>query len=144
MWGRLLAPGLCALAALTLPGRDAVAAELPPAAKAIVSALKLDPALLAGMDEEAALPAGWREKARQEGPLQVIGSWDPAQFEKMTKPFHERYPDVRINYAFGPGQGDPRSEAVNVPARGTWSSPSDITVISTLSVSSGTRLSSSM
>src|SRR5436190_5728947 len=101
MWGRLLAPWLCALAALTLPGRAVVAAELPSATKAIVSALKLDPGLLAGMDDEAALPPGWREKARQEGALQIIGSWDPAQFEKMTKPFHERYPEVRINYVRG-------------------------------------------
>src|SRR5262249_52452959 len=101
MRARLLAPSLGALAALTLSVQGGVAAELPASTKAVLSALKLDPALLANADEEAALPSGWREKARQEGPLNIIGSWDVAQFEKMTRPFRERYPDVQINYVRG-------------------------------------------
>lgn len=79
----------------------ASAQELPKATQAMLAHIKLDPAVMKGLDAELAVPPAWIEGARKEGSVKVLGSWDPGQFNVMVAPFKERYPWLRIDYARG-------------------------------------------
>jgi iron(III) transport system substrate-binding protein len=77
----------------------AASADLPKATQDILKELKLDPAILKGLDEELKVPAGWIDKAKKEKDLIILSSWDQNQFVKMTGAFRTRYPFVNIRYA---------------------------------------------
>lgn len=79
----------------------ALADTLPAETKAILTSLKMGEDVLAGMDEEAKVPADWIAKAKAEGTVNIIGSWDPPQFQKLAAPFRARYPDVKVSYVRG-------------------------------------------
>ncbi len=72
--------------------------DLPRATGAILKALKLDPRILAGSEQEYRVPAAWLDGAKKAGPLKVIGTWDAAQYRRYIAPFLERYPGVKVNY----------------------------------------------
>jgi iron(III) transport system substrate-binding protein len=92
---------ICALSfAAGLPAAHA-AEPLPAETKAILQALKLGEDVVAGMDEEARVPPDWLAKAKAEGAVNIIGSWDPPQFQKLAAPFRARYPDVKVSYVRG-------------------------------------------
>jgi ABC-type Fe3+ transport system substrate-binding protein len=76
-------------------------ADMPPAAKELVDALKLGPELTSGWEAEQRVPQAWIEGARKEGKLRINGSWEPKVFQAMTRPFFERYPFIKPNYARG-------------------------------------------
>jgi iron(III) transport system substrate-binding protein len=80
---------------------SAVADELPKATQKILSDMKLDPALLDGVEDELKMPAEWIEGAQREKTLRVAGTWDPGQFDVFIRPFRERYPYIAIRYARG-------------------------------------------
>ncbi|MFM2130016.1 MAG: hypothetical protein RL477_1562 [Pseudomonadota bacterium] len=88
-----------ALAAFSAPA--GAADRLPAETLAILKSLKLGPDVLAGMDEEAKVPAEWLARARAEGTVNIIGSWDLPQFQKLAAPFRARYPDVKVSYVRG-------------------------------------------
>src|SRR5580693_9512484 len=86
----------CALAFAI--GSAAGAAELPKATQKAMADLKLDPALIDGLDAELNVPPAWIEGAKQEKDLIVSGTWEPREFRDMTAPFRERYPFVNLRY----------------------------------------------
>jgi iron(III) transport system substrate-binding protein len=90
--------GMALAGAFALP---ALAAELPAETKAILKSLKVGEDVLAGMDEELKVPADWLAKAKAEGAVNIIGSWDPEQFRVLAGPFRARYPDIKLSYVRG-------------------------------------------
>jgi iron(III) transport system substrate-binding protein len=95
--------GIAVAAALTaaLPVAAPAADALPKSTEKMLHELKLSPTLIAGIDNELAVPAEWIAGARKEGTVKVLGTWDPGQFATMVGPFKERYPFVRVEYSRG-------------------------------------------
>jgi iron(III) transport system substrate-binding protein len=89
-----------AVAALGMTATTA-RADMPAAAKKLIDELKLAPEVVAGWEEEQAVPAAWLEGAKKEARLRINGSWESAEFREMTKAFAERYPFIRFNYSRG-------------------------------------------
>ena len=89
---------MSALALVLTTGSVAHAANLPDATRKAVTRLKLDPAVMNGLDEELAVPRAWAEEAAKEKETVILGTWDDNQFRAMTAPFHERYPSVTLNF----------------------------------------------
>ncbi|HTI88406.1 MAG TPA: hypothetical protein VL966_17530, partial [Alphaproteobacteria bacterium] len=77
----------------------ASAADLPAATQAALKQVKLEPSIMAGLDDELNVPKEWIDKAKAEGAAKVLGTWDPAEFQKMEPVFRARYPGVNITYA---------------------------------------------
>jgi iron(III) transport system substrate-binding protein len=92
--------GLAWALALAIPF-GAGAAELPKSTQAAMTNLKLDSALLDGVDAELNVPPAWIEGAKQEKTVTVSGTWEPREFRDMTAAFRERYPFVNLNYERG-------------------------------------------
>jgi iron(III) transport system substrate-binding protein len=88
-----------AVCAFTLATGPAAAAELPQATKDTLKRLKLKTSILKGLDEELKLPAGWAAKAKKEGKLTILSSWDQRQFTAMTRAFKARYPYITVRYS---------------------------------------------
>lgn len=86
-------------------GLAAGAADLPKATLAMLKEAKLDASALAGLDKELAVPQAWVEGSRKEGTLRFRFNMSPANYEKVIKPFQERYPWVKIEYTRGVGAG---------------------------------------
>ena len=79
------------------------AADLPKSTQKMLEDLKLigDP-IVADLDAEAnSMPASVVEAAKKEGVVDYSGSIDPKDFDKMTAPFRERYPFIKIKYSSG-------------------------------------------
>lgn len=55
-------------------GTAAVAIELPASTKKMIAELKLDPKIFDGTEDEYVVPAEWREGAKKEGTLRVVGT----------------------------------------------------------------------
>jgi iron(III) transport system substrate-binding protein len=68
------------------------------ATKKLLTEMKLDPALMEGLDKELAIPAAWVAGARKEKELRVIGTWDFEHHDGYLAPFKERYPYLKIKY----------------------------------------------
>jgi iron(III) transport system substrate-binding protein len=90
--------GALALAFLPVPGTGARAADLPKATQKALKELKLDAALLKGLDDELKVPQDWLDGAAKEKEVVILGTWDDRQFRAMTAAFKERYPFVNLNY----------------------------------------------
>ena len=75
------------------------AAPLPKSTQEILKKLKLDPAILSGIDQELQLPEGWLEKAKQEGKLRIISTFGPTEIKEFFAPFKERYPFIAIEHS---------------------------------------------
>ncbi len=82
-------------------GHAAAAMEIPASTKKMIAELKLDPKIFDGTEDEYVVPAAWREGAKKEGTLRVIGTWERDQVAKVIAPFRERYPEVRVDFSFG-------------------------------------------
>jgi iron(III) transport system substrate-binding protein len=94
--GIALATGLAiALLALSPPAR---AEDLPAPTKKYLAMLKLDPSILAGLDQELKLPAGWLDGAKKEPAAQILGTWTPQEWRDMTQALKLRYPEVKLDY----------------------------------------------
>jgi ABC-type Fe3+ transport system substrate-binding protein len=81
---------LCVLAAGTL------AADLPAATQRQLKAMKLDPKILDGLDAELTVPEAWKEAAKSEPAAQVLVTWSPEQFRKITEAFRQRFPNAKV------------------------------------------------
>jgi iron(III) transport system substrate-binding protein len=101
--------GFCAtIAALALAlvlGAEANAADLPKTTQKVLRELKVDPALMNGLDDELKVPQAWIDGAKKEGEVIILGTWPNKQFRVMTEPFVERYPFVKLNYDRNAGTG---------------------------------------
>ena len=75
-------------------------AELPKSTAKMLLDLKLTgDKLVADLDTEAqSTPASVIEAARKEGVIEISGTIEPSDFRKMSEPFRERYPFVRLKY----------------------------------------------
>ena len=93
--GKLIAA--TALASVLAVG-SAGAAELPKATQKAIADLKVDAALLNGLDAELNVPQAWLDGAKQEKEVTVSGTWDAREFQNMTAPFRERYPFINLKY----------------------------------------------
>ena len=90
------------IAALVLALAPGLAfADTPPSAKKLIADLKLGPEVTKGWEEEQVVPQAWLDGAKKEGALKINGSWEPTAWAKMSKPFTERYPFIKINYSRG-------------------------------------------
>lgn len=85
------------------------AAELPPGTQAALKQLNLDPSILADIDEELKVPEAWLERAKNQPPAKIVGTWDPQQFQKIAPIFRAHYPDVKITYS----RSDRYNRAIN-------------------------------
>jgi iron(III) transport system substrate-binding protein len=95
--GRLLIGSALVVAAASVAAAD----PLPAATAKILKDLKLSPSLVAGVDQELAVPKAWIDGARQEGAVRILGSWDVGQFNTVVAPFKERYPFIKVEYSRG-------------------------------------------
>lgn len=84
-------------------------AEFPPATQVALKKLKLNPSILSDIDQELKVPKEWLDRAKDEPPAKIVGTWDPRQFQKMEPAFHAHYPNVKINYI----RGDRFNRAIN-------------------------------
>ena len=91
----IVATALASILALT---STAGAADLPKATQKAMADLKLDAALLNGLDAELDVPKAWLDGARVEKDVIISGTWEPREFREMTAPFRERYPFVNLRY----------------------------------------------
>lgn len=89
---------LMVLACIVAPAFSASAAELPKATQKAVADLKLDPALLDGLDAELNVPKAWLDGAKEEKEVIVSGTWEAKEFRDMTAAFKERYPFINLRY----------------------------------------------
>jgi iron(III) transport system substrate-binding protein len=79
-------------------GSAADAADLPKSTQKAMISLKLDPALLDGLDTELAVPQAWVDGAKAEKEVIISGTWEPREFNDMTAAFKERYPFINLRY----------------------------------------------
>jgi ABC-type Fe3+ transport system substrate-binding protein len=89
--------GVAALALTVV--RGAAAADFPKATQKTLAELKLDASVLEGLDAELDVPKAWLDAAGKEDKVVILGTWANSQFPKMTAPFRERYPFVKLNYS---------------------------------------------
>jgi iron(III) transport system substrate-binding protein len=89
------------VAAVILGTSVAYAADLPKSTQDQLTSLKLQPSFMDGLDKELAVPQAWLDGAKKEQNLRITGSWDNDQFQKLSKPFNERYPFIKIAYTRG-------------------------------------------
>ncbi|HTI86142.1 MAG TPA: extracellular solute-binding protein [Alphaproteobacteria bacterium] len=93
----LAAAGALALA-LAVPVR---ALDIPEPTRKILADLKLDEAILNGLDNELAVPKDWLDGAKREGNVRLTGSWDADEFKALSAPFLARYPQIKVSYTRG-------------------------------------------
>jgi iron(III) transport system substrate-binding protein len=74
------------------------AAELPETTKAQLRNMKLDPSIMAVLDEELVMPQAWFEGAKKERPVQLLSTWSPEEFKVLSASFRARYPSIKIDY----------------------------------------------
>ena len=87
-----------ALAFALFSGTVAVAADLPKATQKAMADLKLDPKMIAGLDDELKVPQAWLDGAKKEAQVAIFGTWNERDFTTLTAPFKERYPFVNLRY----------------------------------------------
>jgi iron(III) transport system substrate-binding protein len=92
---------LLILAAGFLVPSSGFADELPKSTRDILKQLKMEPSVLGDLDMELDVPKDWIEKAKKEGKVRVMATWDTAQTRSMYAPFRERYPFIQVEYSAG-------------------------------------------
>lgn len=92
--------GVVVVAATAL-GCVSAQADTPSSALKMISDLKLTPEVTAGWEAEQVVPQAWIDGAKKEEKLRINGSWEPNVFQRMSKPFTERYPFIKINFTRG-------------------------------------------
>lgn len=76
-----------------------LAAGLPKATEEILRKLKLDPAILANVENELQVPKEWIDRARKEGKVRLLVTLEPSQLATLLSPFKERYPFIAVETA---------------------------------------------
>lgn len=74
------------------------AAEIPDNTRTQLRELKLDESILAGLDQELAMPQAWFEGAKGEPPVQLLGTWSADEWKVLSTSFRARYPSIKIDY----------------------------------------------
>jgi ABC-type Fe3+ transport system substrate-binding protein len=89
---------VAAMATALIFSAGAGAADLPKATQKVLANLKLDSSLLKGLDAELKVPQAWLDGAAKEKEVVILGTWSNRDFPKMTAPFKERYPFIKLRY----------------------------------------------
>ena len=76
----------------------AAAADLPAATKRQLAVLKLDPAILDGLEEELRMPSAWLAAAPGEPPVQLQGTWTNEEWRRLSEAFRARFPMARVEF----------------------------------------------
>ncbi len=76
-----------------------LSAPLPKATEEILRRLKLDPAILANVENELQTPKEWNDRARKEGRVRIFATLEPTQLAILLAPFKERYPFITVETA---------------------------------------------
>lgn len=79
-------------------GFVAWADDLPPATQKMLTELKLDPALLKGIDEELKVPDAWIAGAKSEGAVIIYDTIRGRDWNKVQSVFAARYPFVKLDH----------------------------------------------
>lgn len=94
--------GVSALALAACPLIAAQAASIPPATQKALAELKLDAAILDGLDGELDVPKVWLDDAikesKEQGGVIILGTWRDTEFRRMAEVFNQRYPAVKLSY----------------------------------------------
>ena len=78
----------------------ASADELPAATKKALVELKLESSIMDGLEAELDIPKAWVDgAAREKGGVIILGTWQDAEFRRITESFIERYPSIKLSYA---------------------------------------------
>lgn len=75
--------------------------ETPASALKLAKEYKIPPKLMARWEAEHKVPDAWIAGAKKEGTLIFTGSSKPAEFERSSRPFRERYPFIKVKYVRG-------------------------------------------
>ena len=78
----------------------AFSASLPKSTQDLLKQFDLDPALLADIDQELAVPKKWIEKAKKEGKLRIRSTpARPDELRTLLGPFKARYPFIDVEFS---------------------------------------------
>lgn len=80
---------------LILPGA-ARSAPLPKATQEVLKKLRLDASILGDLDKELEVPKEWLEKAKKEGKVRILSTFEPQETKALSEVFRERYPFITI------------------------------------------------
>jgi iron(III) transport system substrate-binding protein len=75
----------------------ASAADLPKATQTMLKALKFNPEILSGVDEELKVPQAWLDAAIKEGQVDIYSTHRPKDWQKIASIWKERYPKIKLN-----------------------------------------------
>ena len=75
----------------------AVAADLPKATQKMLKALKLDPSILNGVDQELVVPKAWMDAALKEGQVDIYSTHPAQGLEEDRRRLDARYPKIKLN-----------------------------------------------
>lgn len=89
---------------LALGAVNSTAQTMTPETKKMLEALNLKPDILAGLDEDLAVPQAWIDGAKKEGVVRVRLTMTEQRFAKVAKVFKARYPDIDVSYTRGVGR----------------------------------------
>jgi iron(III) transport system substrate-binding protein len=97
---RLLAAAAAALLCASAPLH---AENLTKATQALLAEAKLDPSIMAGLDQELAVPQAMIDGAKKEGLIKIRLTVAEKLFDKVWKVFAARYPGIDYEYVRGIG-----------------------------------------
>lgn len=80
------------------------AENLTPKISTIFAEEKLDPSIMAGLDQELAVPSSLLDAAKKEGTVQICLQMSEQEFAGMSETFSARYPGIQLNYTRGIGR----------------------------------------
>jgi iron(III) transport system substrate-binding protein len=95
---------LATIGCLVSTALPAAAENLTPKMSAILAEEKLDPAIMAGLDQELAVPQALLDAAKKEGAVQIRLQMSEQEFAGMNETFSARYPGIQISYTRGIGR----------------------------------------
>jgi len=86
---------------LMILSQNGLSAAMPQSTQDMLKKMNLAPSLLSDIDRELQVPKDWPEKAKKEGKLRIISTWNPDEAKVLLAPFQERYPFIVIDHARG-------------------------------------------
>ena len=95
---------LFSVACLVSVALPAAAENLTPKISSILAEEKIDPSIMAGLDQELAVPAALLDAAKKEGTVQIRLQMSEQEFAGMNETFSARYPGIQLNYTRGIGR----------------------------------------
>jgi hypothetical protein len=99
----MIRPLAAAAAALLCASAPLHAENLTKATRDLLAEAKLDPSIMAGLDQELAVPQAMIDGAKKEGLIKIRLTVAEKLFDKVWKVFAARYPGIDYEYVRGIG-----------------------------------------